>query len=118
MRRFASYVALLLLLSAAAPVLACVTGVAMTREESACCKSMHGQCGDMVKMGCCRTEVRTETHPQIVAKAPSTDVPLVCMDRLAAFSIAAWTPTRSAVRAPNPYPPPGLLTAQSTVLRI
>ncbi len=118
MRRFASYVALLLQLSASAPVLACVTGVAMTREESACCKSMHGQCGDMVKMGCCRTEVRTETHPQMVAHAPSVDVHLVCADRLAAFSIPVWTPTRSALRVPNPYPPPGLLTAQTTVLRI
>src|SRR5580704_1167134 len=74
MRRLASIVAIVLLLTAAAPVMACLTSVVMSHEESACCRAMHGQCGHMEKMGCCRTEVRTDETPQIAAISPATDV--------------------------------------------
>ena len=63
MRRLSSIAAILLLLTAAAPVMACLTSVAMSHEESACCRAMHGQCGHMEKMGCCQTEVRTDESP-------------------------------------------------------
>src|SRR6478672_6170003 len=95
MRRLASIVALFLLLTAVAPVLACVTGSAMSREESACCRSMHGRCGDMTKMGCCRTEVRTDKSPQIAEKSPATDVQWVCVAQLA--PLAALVPTAATV---------------------
>jgi hypothetical protein len=62
MRRFASIAAILLLFTAAAPVMACLTGVVMSHEESACCHAMHGQCGHMEKMDCCQTEVRTDDN--------------------------------------------------------
>jgi hypothetical protein len=66
MRRLSSIVAVLLLLTAAAPVMACLTSVAMSQEESTCCHAMHGQCGHMEKMGCCRTEVRTDVALLII----------------------------------------------------
>ena len=51
MRRLASFVAILLMLTAAAPVMACLTNVVMSHEESACCRAMHGQCGHMAEDG-------------------------------------------------------------------
>ena len=63
MRRLTGIVAILLLLTAAAPVMACLTNVVMSHEESACCQAMHGQCGHMEKMGCCRPEVRADESP-------------------------------------------------------
>jgi hypothetical protein len=118
MRRLASIVAIFLLLTAAAPVLACVTGVAMSHEESACCRAMHGQCSEMTKMGCCRTEVRSEGTPQIAATSPVVDVQWVCVALLSALP----TPVRFASpivwHVPEEHYPPGLLTAKTTVLRI
>jgi hypothetical protein len=118
MRRLASIVAILLLLTAAAPVMACVAGVAMSHEESACCRAMHGQCREMTKMGCCRTEVRSEGSPEIAATSPVVDVHWVCV----ALLPARPTPVRFAApiawHVPEEHDPPGLLTAQTTVLRI
>jgi hypothetical protein len=74
MRRIATLAAIFLLLTTVAPVLACVTGVGMSREETACCRAMHGQCGEMVKMSCCQTKARADIHPQIVSAPPSTDL--------------------------------------------
>ncbi len=87
MRRAASVVAILLLLIAAAPVMACVTSMVMSHEESACCRAMHGQCGHMEKMGCCRTEVRTDETPQIAGTSPAIDVQWVCVAHLPALSV-------------------------------
>jgi hypothetical protein len=58
MRRIASIVALFLLLFAATPILACMMGSTMNREESTPCRTVHGKCGEMTKTGCSRTEVR------------------------------------------------------------
>ena len=118
MRRLVSSVAILLLFITAAPVLACVTDASMTREESACCRSMHGNCGDMAKTGCCRTEFHADVHPQLAASAPHLQL---------AFSLVAWfaptfkpafTVDLSLYRFPNEHPPPGLLIARMTVLQI
>jgi hypothetical protein len=118
MRRLASFVAILLLLTAVAPVLACVTGRAMSREESACCQSMHGQCGNMAKMGCCRTEVRTDETPQIPAAFPATDVQWVVVAQLAPGVSPIQSMAATWLQTPEDYFPPGLLTAKITVLRI
>ena len=118
MRRLASIVGILLLLTAAAPVMACLTNLAMSREESACCRSMHGQCGKMEKMGCCRTQVRTDETPQIAAAFPATDVQWVCVALLPSFAIPAHSVAATSWRAPDEHSPPGLLTVKTTVLRI
>ena len=118
MRRFASIVAILLLLTAAAPVMACLTSVVMSHEESACCLAMHGQCGHMEKMGCCRTEVRTDETPQIAAPSPATDVHWVCVALLPALSNPVHFVISTLWLTPDEHSPPGLLTAKTTVLRI
>lgn len=118
MRRIASIVAILLLLAAAAPVMACVTSVVMSREESACCRAMHGQCGKMAKMGCCRTEVRTEETPQIASTSPTINVHWVCLAHLPVLATSVHSAASTVRRAPDEHSPPGLLTAKTTVLRI
>ena len=118
MRRFASIVAILLLLTAVAPVLACVTDGAMSREESACCRSMHGQCGDMAKMGCCRTEVQKDETPQIAATSTATDIHWVCVAQLAPLAASMQTQATVSLLSPIEHSPPGLLAAKITVLRI
>jgi len=117
MRRLASLVAIFILLSTAAPLLACMTGSAMNQEESACCRAMHGNCGDMAKMGCCRTEVRTDEHPQLAATAPPIDVHWTVAGWLAPVLTHRQT-VPSSLRAPDEHSPPGLLTATIIVLRI
>jgi hypothetical protein len=118
MRRLASIVAVFLLLTAVAPVLACVTGGAMSREESACCRSMHGRCGEMEKMGCCRTEVRTDETPQIAATSPVTDVHWVCVAQLAPLAAPVLPFASVSLLVPIEHSPPGLMTTKIIVLRI
>jgi len=118
MRRFASVVAIFLLLAAAAPVMACLTSVAMSHEESACCRAMHGQCGQMAKMGCCQTQVRTDDSPQIAAVSPAVSVHWVCVEHLSSLLSSAYFETAIVRRVPNEHSPPGLLTTKTTILRI
>jgi hypothetical protein len=118
MRRLASIVALLLVFSGAAPVLACITLSAMSHEESACCRAMHGNCGEMAKMSCCRTEIQTDGHPQIATTAPSSDLHWVVVNRLAPTLIAPRILAASFLDIPPENSPPGLLATQITVLRI
>jgi hypothetical protein len=118
MRRLATFVAILIVLSAAAPLLACMTGSAMNREESACCRTMHGNCGQMAKMGCCQTEVRTDEHPQLASTPPPSNVHWAVIAWLAPVLAAIEIVPPSLLQAPEEHSPPGLLTAQITILRI
>ena len=118
MRRLTSIVAILLLLTAAAPVMACVTSVVMSHEESACCRAMHGQCVDMEKMGCCRTEVRTDETPQTAATSPATDVQWICVAYLPSLPAPVHAISSTVWRATDEHSPPGLLSTKTTVLRI
>jgi hypothetical protein len=118
MRRLVSIAAILLLLASAAPVMACLTNVVMTHEESACCRTMHGQCGHMQKMGCCQTEVRTDETPQITAAPPAIDVQWACVGHAPADSMQPLVAASRVWRLPSDHSPPGLLTAKTTVLRI
>jgi hypothetical protein len=117
-RRLASLVAILLVLFTAAPLLACMTASAMTSEESACCHQMQSNCGDMARMGCCRTETHTNQNPQLATHAPSIDLPLAMVARLDPVLTSACPSSLMPFRAPEEYSPPGLLTAAFTVLRI
>jgi hypothetical protein len=118
MRRFAHFVAILLLLTTAAPVLACVTGSRMSHEERACCQAMHGQCGEMAKMGCCQTELRTDQSPQIATAVPAIGFQPVLVDRPVVRVFAAPVIASALLELPEDYFPPGLSIAKSTVLRI
>lgn len=118
MRRLVSLVAMFILLSTASPLLACMTGDGMSREESACCRDMHGKCGGMEKMGCCRTEVRTDEHPQLAATAPAIDVQFVVVDCFKPFLAEVPLVAPSLLRRPAEHSPPGIVNARITVLRI
>ncbi len=90
----------------------------MTREESICCRSMHGDCGGMPRMTCCNTEVRTDHNPQLAAAAPITDIHLIVLEWSAPLLASARTVPPFVFQLPDEHSPPGLLTAQTIVLRI
>jgi len=119
MRRFASIVAMFLLLAAAMPVLACVTGTAMSRMESSCCRETHGRCGEMAKQGCCQTETQTDSRPQIATSTVATEPQWVCVAQLPApFAVPLHGCALELPQTPPEHSPPGLVTAKITVLRI
>lgn len=117
MRRAFTLVAVLLLLTTAAPVLACVTDRAMNHTESVCCRAMHGQCGDMAKQGCCRTESYSQA-PQFATQSAVLATHWVIFAHLPhpLIVVAAVSGPRAVV--PDEYSPPGLLYAATTILRI
>ena len=118
MRRFAGIVALLLLFSGAAPVFACMTTDALNQQESACCRAMHHNCGQMAKLGCCRTEIRTDAHPQLPTAAPTVEIHWAVVTWLAPAAISPQIAAGSFLDTPREHSPPGLLATQITVLRI
>jgi hypothetical protein len=117
-RRLTSIVAILLLLITAAPVLACATDASMTHEERACCRSMQGDCGEMAKTGCCRTEFHADVHPQLAASTPDLHLAFFLVTWLAPTINQISTVDLSPHRFPNEHSPPGLLIARMTVLQI
>jgi hypothetical protein len=117
-RRFAGIVALLLLFSGAAPVLACMTTGAMNQQESACCRAMHHNCGDMAKLGCCRTEVRTDAHSQLPAAAPALHLHWAILNWLTPAAIGPQLGGSFFHEIPPEHSPPGLLSTRTSVLRI
>ena len=118
MRRLASILAIFILLLTAAPLLACMTDSAMSQEESACCRAMHGRCDGMETMGCCRTQVLTDEHPQIAASAPMTDVDLAVVDWLEPFVSTVQNVPVSVAEVADAHSAPGLIITRVTVLRI
>jgi hypothetical protein len=118
MRRFASILAIFILLLTAAPLLACITDSAMSQRESACCRAMHGRCGGMEKMGCCRTEIGTDEHPQLATSVPVTDVHFAVVDWLTPFVSEGPNVPRSVHEIADAHSPPGLVIVRITVLRI
>lgn len=117
-RRLASIVALILLLSSAAPVLACVTGSAMSHAESACCRAMHGQCGAMEQQGCCRTEIRTDNAPQFAVAEAGVSVQWVCVAYLPMVVTEERVGLARVWVAPDDESPPGDVSGRTTVLQI
>jgi hypothetical protein len=119
MRRLASFITIFILLSTAAPLMACMTDRTMNQEESACCRAMHGKCDDaMATMGCCHTQVRTDEHPQLATSAPAIDLNFVVADWLEPVLSEIQNVPPSMLGIPDEYSPPGLVTARITILRI
>ncbi len=118
MRRFATFVALFLLIVTAAPMMACVTGEVMTSQESACCREMHGNCGDMAKMGCCNKKIASDAHPQWKTTNPPIVIHFTFVDFFGPLVRAAEAPSLNFPKAPEEHPPPGLLIVRITNLRI
>ena len=118
MRRLTSFVAVFVMLVMMAPVLACAATPMMNQKEQDCCRQMHGKCGDMAKQGCCRVEVRNDLKQLPVramteAVLPPTTVAVVYLPFLES---SAWVGYLGHAR--EEHPPPGLLIASTTVLRI
>ena len=118
MRRLATFVALLLLLSAAAPMLACVTDYAMTPLESACCHAMHGGCGNMAKMGCCVKKAATDEHPQLATPAPAIYLRWTVGVFFAPLAVSDPESRVIASKVPPQHSPPGLVIVRITNLQI
>ena len=118
MRRLLGIVALLLLISGAAPVFACVTDGATTREQSACCQGMPNNCQALAKMSCCRTDLRTDEQPQVYATGPSADHVWVVSDWLAPADISPRVVASSSPGRAWEHSPPGMLATRTTVLQI
>ncbi len=118
MRRLATFVALLLLLSAAAPMLACVTDYAMTPQESACCRAMHGDCGNMAKMGCCVKKIATDEHPELATSAPAIHLCWVVLAFFAPLAVSEPELLFVSANVPPQHSPPGLVIVRTTNLRI
>ena len=118
MRRLASLFAIFLLSLTAAPLLACMTESAKSPQENACCRAMHRQCGGMETMGCCRTKLRTDEHPQLAASAASIHLSLTAIYSPGPSVFGAQTNPRIVSATTTAHSPPGLILARSTVLRI
>ncbi|MDW5267108.1 MULTISPECIES: hypothetical protein [Acidobacteriaceae] len=117
MRRLLSFVAVLLLVASAAPVMACVTNLAMSQTESACCRSMHGQCGEMAKMGCCQTVVHNDS-PQAATETASLAVHWTVFTQGDSLTMPVVLDNPVQQTSMAEHSPPGLLIARTTVLRI
>ena len=111
MRRLASIVAVLLLLAAAVPTMACVS---VPPAENSCCIAMHNQCDPAPTTGCCQPQLHAAPQ-QLPAHAffiaPPATVPHVVPEIALAVSTTALTVALQ-------HPPPGRLSATSTILRI
>jgi hypothetical protein len=118
MRRVTSVFAIFILLLTAAPLLACMTDGAMSQEESACCRAMHGKCDGMEKMACCRTEVRAYQYARLAASAPTIDLHLAVVDWVEPFVSEVQHVPTSILGISDAHSPPGLIIARITVLRI
>jgi hypothetical protein len=91
----------------------------MSRMESACCREMHGQCGEMAKQGCCQTESQTDSRPQIANLPAAIELQWVCLSQLPSpFAAPLHGNALTLSQMPQEHSPPGLLTAKMTVLRI
>jgi hypothetical protein len=117
-------VAILAMLLAALPVMACARpGAAMTVAEHACCKRMAEQCGGsgMAKShGCCQPQVSPSELHSLKAPASQLDHPLLGAHAQPVASQAIFD-SQLMFTASMPPPtdsPPGELSTATTVLRI
>jgi hypothetical protein len=90
----------------------------MTREERACCRSMHGDCGEMAKTGCCRTEFQADVRPQLATSAPDLQLAFLLVGWLTSVFTPLPAVDLAVLHFPDEHSPPGLLIARMTVLRI
>ncbi len=119
-----SGVAILAMLLAALPAMACVRpGVVMTPAERNCCKRMAGQCGGsgMAKSHrCCQPEATPSDFHALKVSSSQLDHSLIELYSQP-LALPANTSDQLAFgpRVPSPTDsPPGLLSSLTTVLKI
>lgn len=120
-RRLISFVAVLLLLLTAAPLMACVTEQSMTHEEQACCRLMKNQCGQMempASHGCCQKDSQAAHQRALQIKA----VDLHCGSAAVMHSeaVVLWQPVLNWAGwlERSEFSPPQSLPSSISILRI
>jgi len=117
MRRLTSFVAVLLMLVTASPMMACVSALSMTPAEKACCAAMQGHCEQMPGHSCCQAHVRND-----FSQSPAQQSDLSQIH----FPVAAIVPDVAPLLSDKAVfsasdtdrPPPLLRHIATTVLRI
>ena len=117
MRRFTSFVAVLIMFLMMLPVLACAA-TPMTSTEQDCCQQMHGKCRDMAKQGCCRVEVRSDLQQLPSRVMTNAVLPITTVAILYSPMVELPTSPGRTWHVPDEHSPPGLLIASTIVLRI
>ena len=121
MRRFTGIAAVLAMLLAMLPVLACAATssvTSLTRTERDCCRQMHGICGDMAKRGCCSAEVRTDLNQLPAHGIAAPVLSLIIVPAVSPLPVVKQTLTGYRWHLPQEHSPPGLLIVTSIVLQI
>lgn len=118
MRRFSVFAILILLLSAAAPIFACVAGNGDSHAAKACCAAMHVKCGGMKSMTCCRNDGKMDEPPQIVTSGPSLVLVWTAVFWDAIVPAELPVVPIALPRIPAEHDPPGLQIARTANLRI
>ena len=90
----------------------------MSPDESACCRAMHHQCGEMAKTGCCRVEVKSDVQPQLASSSPTVHFQLTAFDPLWVAAVFDPKPAVYVSMLPDEHSPPGLIVVRISNLRI
>ncbi len=116
-------VAILALLLAALPVMACtVPGATMTAAERDCCKRMAEQChrsGMVNSHGCCQTQASPNGLHALKTSSSQLDHSLIDIYAQPVAAADTTPPLILTASMPSPtHSPPGLIASATTVLRI
>jgi hypothetical protein len=118
MRRLLSLVVVVLLLTVASPVFACVTQLTMTPTEKACCARMHGHCEEMMGPCCCVVHQRGDLSQVPAARSDAPQVVFQAAEVPAAFYAELWSAREMPLARVSERPPPLLMHLSTIVLRI
>jgi hypothetical protein len=122
MRVFGKVGAVLLLLLALAPAMACeVPDAQLTPAENACCRAMKSQCGQMEMPGssnCCHKSIGNAFRDALAVKVISVRHTLEAVAILPTFHADWFVSLNPSWIEQNEYPPPSSPTVAISVLRI
>ncbi len=118
MRRLISFVAVVLLLSVASPVFACMTQLAMTPAERSCCAKMHGNCHEMPGHQCCQLHQHGDLPQAPVVRSNAPVLVLPPAETLIAFYPEMRSGAELLGARESERPPPLLTHLSTIVLRI
>lgn len=89
----------------------------MTHEDRACCRAMHGTCGEMAKRAVVERSFG-RMHTAARGRFTPFSVDSIFVEWLAPAAPSTHSIPPAVFRSPNEHSPPGLLIAKLTVLRI
>jgi hypothetical protein len=118
MRRWISLVAVALLISVASPVFACMTELAMTPAEKACCAKMHGGCHEMTGHQCCQLHQHGDLAQAPATRSNASQIVFQPAEAPAAFYPEVTGGAELLAAKESERPPPLLMHLSTIVLRI